>query len=163
MSGVLGASLLAEFEGRHPEAALEPHSGRAILVHARRLEDGRHRVARRERDSGRVGFGRVKKDGRAGRASDEPREQTIGGLLVVGEQRPDLESFPARPKNAVALQPALIDDAERDSLRLAIQDLRNASRGRRESGLVVAQDLLDRDRRKVGRDRRGAAPPPPPL
>ena len=83
----LGAPELPELEGRHPEAALEPHFGAPVLVHARRLEDGRHRVARRKRDGGGIGFRRVKKDRRARRASHEPRKQTIGGFLIVGEQR----------------------------------------------------------------------------
>ena len=54
-----------------PEAAVEAHLGTAILVHARRLEDGRHRVTRRKRDSGGIGFGGVKKDRRAGRTSEQ--------------------------------------------------------------------------------------------
>ena len=76
-------------------------------------------MASRKRDRGRIGFGRVEEDAGAGSAGDEPREKTLGGLLVVGEQRPDLESFPAGPKNAIAFQPALIHDAEGDSPRLA--------------------------------------------
>ena len=62
---------LSKFEGRHPEAAVEPHLGSSVLVHARRLEDRRHRVPRRERDSGGIGFGRVKEYGRARRASQQ--------------------------------------------------------------------------------------------
>ncbi len=65
------ARLLAELEGRHSEAAVEPHFGAPVLVHARRLEDRRHRVARRKRDGARIGFRRVEKHGRARRASHQ--------------------------------------------------------------------------------------------
>ena len=54
-------------------------------------------MARGERDGGRIGFGRVQKDGRAGRASKQAREETLRRLFVVGEQRPDLESLRGRP------------------------------------------------------------------
>ena len=37
-----------------------------------------------------AGLGRVEKDRRAGRASDQAGEETLGGLFVVGEQRPTL-------------------------------------------------------------------------
>jgi hypothetical protein len=63
--------LLTELESRHPEAALEPHFGAPVLVHTRRLEDRRHCVAHRERDSGGIGFRRVKEYSRAGRASQQ--------------------------------------------------------------------------------------------
>ena len=56
VSASAGSPELPEFEGRHSEAALEPHFGAPFLIHARGLEDGRHRVARRKRDSGRIGF-----------------------------------------------------------------------------------------------------------
>jgi hypothetical protein len=107
-------------EGRHPEAAIEPHLRCSVLIHARRLEDGRHTVARCERDSGRIGFlRRVEKDRRARRASEPTREETFGGFLIVREERPDLEPRPAPPENAVARQALPIHDAEADSLLLA--------------------------------------------
>ena len=62
---------LPELEGRHPKAAIQPHAGGPVLVHTRGLENGRHRVARRERDDGGIGFRRVKKDGRARRGREQ--------------------------------------------------------------------------------------------
>jgi hypothetical protein len=63
---------LSKFEGRHPEAAVEPHLGAPVLVHARRLEDRRHMEALSERDGGRVGFRRIKKDGAPGARAMSP-------------------------------------------------------------------------------------------
>ena len=84
----------------------------------------------------------------------------IGGFLIVGEQRSDLESLAARPQNAVALQPSLIDDAKRDSLRLPDPGLEEFCARGGEGGLVVAQDFLDRDRCEFGQAgrRRASAP-----
>ena len=82
---------------------------------------------------------------RARRAGHQAQEETLGGFLIIGEQRSDLEPVPARPQNAVALQPSPIDDAKRDSLRLSEPGLEKLCARRGESGLVIAQDFLDRD------------------
>jgi hypothetical protein len=119
-------------------------------------------VARRERDGAGIGLGRVEKDGRAGRTGGEPHKQTIGGFLIVGEQRSDFETFAARPQNAGALQPSLIDDAERDSLRLPDPGLEEFCARRGESGLVITQDFLIGTGAKSVRPG-GAAPPPLPF
>jgi hypothetical protein len=84
----------------------------------------------------------------------------IGGFLIVGEQRSDLESFAARPQNAVALQPLPIDGAERDRLWLPDPGLEEFCARRGESGLIVSQDFLDRNRRKVGQPGRRCASAP---
>ncbi len=76
-------------------------------------------MARGKRNGGRIGFGRIEKDRRDGRARQQARKEAFGGSLVVGEERPNLEPLQTRSQNAVTRQAWPIHDAEGDSLRLA--------------------------------------------
>ena len=108
-------------------------------------------------NSGGVGFRRIEKDGLPGHARREAPKQQVGDAHVFGEQRPDLETSPARAENTVAGKTFIADDAQ--GLPLSLPDPAAQERGARcgEHGLVVAHDLIEGDDRKIDEARGGAS------
>jgi len=108
-------------------------------------------------DSGGVGFRRIEKDGLAGHARREAPKEQVGDAHVVGEQRPDLETSPARAEDSVARKSFIADDAQ--GLALLLPDPAAQERGARygEHGLVVARDLFESDEREIDEARWGAS------
>ena len=92
-----------------------------------------------------------------------PRKEKVGDLHVVSEQRPDLETSPARAENTVAGKTFLADDAQ--GLPLSLPDPAAQERGARcgEHGLVVAHDLIEGDDRKIDEARRDASSADPSM
>ena len=80
-------------------------------------------------DGGGAGFRRIEKDGLPGHARHEAPKKKVGDAHVVSEQRPDLETSPARAENTVAGKTFIADDAQGLPSRCRIQRLRNVARG----------------------------------
>jgi hypothetical protein len=77
-------------------------------------------VALGQFDGGGVCFRRIEKDGLPGHARHEAPKEKVGDAHVVSEQRPDLETSPARAENTLAGKTFIADDAQ--GLPLSLPD-----------------------------------------
>src|SRR5882724_3109671 len=108
-SGSLGASslacdqrLLPQLKAGDAEYPLQPQRRDRAGIHARSLEHWREPPALRQRDCVAVDAGNVEEDLPAANASQQTRQDHLGGGAVVGHQRPDFVALAAWTDHAPA-------------------------------------------------------------
>ena len=140
------------------EYPLQPQRRNRAGIHAGRLEHRREPKILRQRDRLAVDAGHIQKNLAAAHPGEQGRQHRFGGGAVVGHQRADLETPPARTDHAPAGKPAFAHQRATDMRRRTDPRTQERRSRRRKHGGVVRLHRRERhvaQRNDAGRWRSG--------
>ena len=138
-----------------------PGGGKALCVHACRLEHRPHVMPLCELDSSGIGLRSVEKDGLVWDAGSQSFEKLIGCLTILGEERTYLETQPAWAHHAVANEALIVHHAKSRSLRLLDPTPQKVWTRSRKDRRVIACYFFERNRGQVDEAVGSLSPPFP--